>query len=389
MQELISNRRDYTPDRIVAQITLLQNCIKCNHVVKNIGELLGYGTGFALSQLVYEDENKAAIYEELRSRNIEYKSDNFIKAINGVMLRLLENANSQDIVNVLLELLTTQSRAATPSAKTISLIVKCLGRVIVNYIRDLRPDATKLFVLRANEYLATVGYDTALEELDIAQREQSGVRIRPDDSAANSIKTILVELCKAINSEIWEYYEKAMLESRFPDRYIASYINSLNIRQPEKPRNRSQQKENDELRKINELLSKTKSFDAGISQLKKYIAQHPEFSPLEYFTSLNYDQKFISMVINAIDGLPSRKTPLKDERPSEQNSENIQDKIKKLKQKFQELQPESAAETNNSSMNRGRAVQEEMQSEERAQEIRRRIEEMKNKMSTAVNRPRP
>jgi hypothetical protein len=139
VQELISNRRDYPPDRIVAQITLLQNCIKCNHVVKNIGELLGYGTGFALSQLVYEDENKASIAEELRSRNIEYKSDNFIKAINGVMLRLLENANSQDIVNVLLELLTTQSRAPTPSAKTISLIVKCLGRVIVNYIRDLRP----------------------------------------------------------------------------------------------------------------------------------------------------------------------------------------------------------------------------------------------------------
>jgi hypothetical protein len=89
VQEVISQRRTYAPDRIVAQITLFQNCIKCPHVVKNIGELLGFGASFALNQLVYEDENKATIYEELRARNIDYKSDNFIKAVNGVMLRLL------------------------------------------------------------------------------------------------------------------------------------------------------------------------------------------------------------------------------------------------------------------------------------------------------------
>ena len=44
VQELISVRKDYTPERIVAQISLLQSCIKCTHVMKNIGELLGYGT---------------------------------------------------------------------------------------------------------------------------------------------------------------------------------------------------------------------------------------------------------------------------------------------------------------------------------------------------------
>ena len=40
----------------------------------------------------------------------------------------------------------------------------------------------------------------------------------------------------------------------------------------------------------------------GIAQLKKYIEAHPNFSPYEYFTSLNYDQKFIAMVIRMIDG---------------------------------------------------------------------------------------
>lgn len=93
VQELIDSRKDHTPDKIVNQISLLQSCIKCPHIIKNIGELLGYGTSFALTQLVYEDEHKSEIYEELKSRNIDYKADNFIKSINGVMLRILENAH--------------------------------------------------------------------------------------------------------------------------------------------------------------------------------------------------------------------------------------------------------------------------------------------------------
>lgn len=55
------------------------------------------------------------------------------------MLRILENANSQDIVNVLLELLTYHSRATPCSAKTISLVVKCIGRVSKDFTKDMRP----------------------------------------------------------------------------------------------------------------------------------------------------------------------------------------------------------------------------------------------------------
>ena len=74
VQEMMSNRSEYSPDRLVAQLTLLQNCIKCSHIMRNVGDLLGYGVSFALSQLVYEDENKAAIKEALKSRNIEYQT---------------------------------------------------------------------------------------------------------------------------------------------------------------------------------------------------------------------------------------------------------------------------------------------------------------------------
>lgn len=86
------------------------------------------------------------------------------------MLRLLENANQQDIVNTLLELLAIHTQQNHPSQKTISLIVKCLGRVASNFSKELRLDSVKTFILRANDYLAAIQYDTALEQLNIALR---------------------------------------------------------------------------------------------------------------------------------------------------------------------------------------------------------------------------
>lgn len=115
----------------------------------------------------------------MRSRNIEYKADNFIKAINGVMLRILENSNSQDVVNVLLELLTYYSRGTLHSPKTISLIVKCMGRVSKDFAKDLRPEAVKLFLLRSLQYLTCIDYDVYLEQLDLSEKERNKEKIRP------------------------------------------------------------------------------------------------------------------------------------------------------------------------------------------------------------------
>jgi hypothetical protein len=37
VHDMIAARREYSPDRLVAQITLLQNCIKCPHVIQAVG----------------------------------------------------------------------------------------------------------------------------------------------------------------------------------------------------------------------------------------------------------------------------------------------------------------------------------------------------------------
>jgi len=119
------------------------------------------------------------------------------------MLRILENSNPQDIVNVLLELLTFHSRSTPSSVKTISLVVKCIGRVSKDFTKALNPEAIRLFLFRSLQYLNLIEYATYLEHLDISEKERNREKVSPEDSTANSIKTILIEICKHIGSDIW------------------------------------------------------------------------------------------------------------------------------------------------------------------------------------------
>ena len=109
------------------------------------------------------------------------------------------------------------------------------------------------------------------------------------------------------------------------------------------------------MKKINELLSKNKSYESGIALLKKYTERHPEFNAEEYFSSLNYDRKFIQMVIGSLDG---RRSMMRASSREQEAPESIQDRIKRLKERFQEIQPEGEGSGNNS-MNRGNPGQQE------------------------------
>lgn len=113
-----------------------------------------------------------------------------------------------------------------------------------------------------------------------------------------SIKNTLEDICRIFKNGVWGIYDKAMSEARYPDNHIASFISSQGIPYPEKGR----PTQNEEMKKINELLSKNKTFDSGVEKLKKYVEMNPDFSPLEYFTNLNYDHKFINMVMSALEG---------------------------------------------------------------------------------------
>ena len=139
--------------------------------MKNAGELLFHATNFTLSQLVYEDENKTAIASDLRARGIDYKIDNFIKVINGVMLRILEYGPAQNVTGIMFDLLTGQSRSHSPSQKTIYLIIKCISRVAPTYAADCRPDHVREYFIKINDYFDHIGLSLPLENFNPGQEK--------------------------------------------------------------------------------------------------------------------------------------------------------------------------------------------------------------------------
>lgn len=92
---------------------------------------------------MYEDEHKNMIAQDLINKGIDFKPDQFVKVINGIMLRILENACPQEVINILMNLLNKQLQMPQASQKTISLVTKCLGRVAANYAMDINPQRTK------------------------------------------------------------------------------------------------------------------------------------------------------------------------------------------------------------------------------------------------------
>jgi hypothetical protein len=99
----------------------------------------------------------------LLNRGIEFKIENFIKIINGVMLRILENGNPQDVVNTLVIIHNEFNKMPQKATKTLYLIVKCISRVAQSYAAELRLNGVVDFFLAINEYFAIDPPETSLE----------------------------------------------------------------------------------------------------------------------------------------------------------------------------------------------------------------------------------
>ena len=101
-----------------------------------------------------------------------------------------------------------------------------------------------MFILKALQFLSAIDYDTNLDQIDAEGGRRE--RMRSEDNTANSIKSILIEICKSIGSEVWEHYEKVIAEFQGNDKWIGNFISSLNVKIPERGRGRSQpNKENE------------------------------------------------------------------------------------------------------------------------------------------------
>lgn len=248
-----------------------------------------------LTRLLAEDEGKNAENSD---------NETIVKTLNSTMLRILENANPNDIYSVLFDLLI-KYRQFHSYAKILGLIIKCilkLTKCLEQILPTLQPDR---ILLKSHLYLI----EFANESNKVS-----------DDIGIKTIKTILNELVKLYKERIWEFYT-AVQNHPTPDTYIQRWITvilrplsnnntvsprpmnttspmisiserkaltpthqmmanpnptfSYNPAHIQQENTSGETQENSEIRQLVENLKRTDNFEKGIQMLYEAILQNP------------------------------------------------------------------------------------------------------------------
>jgi len=249
-----------------------------------------------LNRLLSEDEVKEGKVEDKQLDKVENES--LVKTLNSTMLRILENADPNDMLCVLFDLLIKNRRRITNYSKILGLIIKCilkLTKALEQLVNVIQPEK---ILLKSHLYLLEFGTDPSKLGEDI------GIK---------TIKTILNELVKLYKERIWEFYAKSVQTHPRQDNYIHKWIvvilrpfignNTISPRFPnqtsprgrgfsagERPPNMNNtsmtdmnQDEIPAIREIIERLKRSDNFEEGIKQLYDILQQYPEHSIAPYF----------------------------------------------------------------------------------------------------------
>ena len=158
-----------------------------------------------LVRLLAEDEEKEEA-DEIRQLN-RVENDMLVKTLNSTMLRVLENADPNDMFGILFDLLIKHRRVNNYS-KILGLIIKCvlkLTKALEQLVSVIKPEK---ILLKSHFYLLEFGLDPSKFGEDI------GIK---------TIKTILNELAKIYREKIWEFYNNSVQLHPQPDNYIHRY----------------------------------------------------------------------------------------------------------------------------------------------------------------------
>ena len=149
-----------------------------------------------LQRLLAEDDEK---------RFEAADNENLVKTLNAIMLRVLENAEADDMFNVLFDLLI-KNRRVHSYAKILGLIVKCilkLTKALNQLVPTLHPET---LLIKFHLYILEFGS---------TQTEDIGIK---------TIKTLLNELVKVYNESIWNAYARSVQIHAKPDQVLHSYF---------------------------------------------------------------------------------------------------------------------------------------------------------------------
>lgn len=121
------------------------------------------------------------------------------------MLRILENAEPNDMLCVLFDLLISNRRKSTAYNKTLGLIIKCilkLTKALEQLVNVIQPEK---ILLKSHLYLLEFGTDP----------NRLG-----EDIGIKTIKTILNEFVRLYKERIWEFYAISVQAHPRQDNYM-------------------------------------------------------------------------------------------------------------------------------------------------------------------------
>ena len=170
-------------------IPFIQYFLNMLHKLFTLKVFIGNLAPALLFELCEELVQRLLTEDELKNTpagNSQHYQD-FLRHLNSIMLKMLENANFNDIYQILLDLMVKYRKGNAPGSKPMALIVKCVLKVTRGLEQSIQDTRVDLVLSKCRDYFAVVGTS--------------------EDPGAKMIKTIINELVKILGEGIWEPYE--------------------------------------------------------------------------------------------------------------------------------------------------------------------------------------
>ncbi|KAM3139866.1 hypothetical protein pb186bvf_008108 [Paramecium bursaria] len=266
LSSIFTNRDNYPAQFIQFFLAALTRLYQVKPYVKALPyDLLCSFTEELIQRLLAEDEIKQQ-YDQ---------GDNTVKQLNATTLRILENTNFDLIFGILFDTMI-KYRRRNHQSKMVGLLLKCITRIAAKLDQNANQIRFDLMILKFHNFLS---------EFSVSPN------FSLDEQAVKTIKVVLQQLVKLKGESIWEVYqivERSNSQDQFLSKWIQAFLANIQYQptQASMPEsqlmNNTQNKEDQELKEIQDLLNKPQFLEIGINKLVDKIRKNPNLNWTKY-----------------------------------------------------------------------------------------------------------
>lgn len=176
-------------------------------LIKEVLENCNYETVFN----AYCSILKSILFENLENIGSQDEGKKIIKSLNALMLKLMENFNINLTFSALIKILGC---CRQDDSKICQLAIKCLlklSNIFPSLINNL--DIEKMLY-----YIFEFIYNFEKTNPDLATQSLN------DEMCLKILRTLVHEIIKIKNEDIWEYYKIAIENNNLPDKHLKRWI---------------------------------------------------------------------------------------------------------------------------------------------------------------------